>query len=145
MELRHLRYFVTVAEELRFGRAAERLNISQPPLSRQIRELEEELGFPLLLREYHKVELTPAGRVYLSQARRILEQVDTAKQEAAQAALGRTGQLRLGHGAYLPDGYLSRVLAAFQQVAPRVAVELLEAPSPRVLEALRQHRSMRAS
>ena len=138
MELRHLRYFVTVAEELHFGRAAQRLNMSQPPLSRQIQELEAEVGFPLFVREYHKVELTAAGAVYLSQVRRVLEQLETAKQDAAAVALGRKGHLRIGHGTHLPDGYLSRVLRAFQQQAPHITIDLIEAPSPRVLQALQQ-------
>jgi DNA-binding transcriptional LysR family regulator len=138
MELRHLRYFVTVAEELHFGRAAERLNMSQPPLSRQIQELEEELGFALFTREYHKVTLTGAGRTYLAHARLILDQVARAGQEAAGIALGGTGLLRVGHGTHLPDGYVTRVLAAFQAAAPGVAIELLEAPTPRVLRALQQ-------
>jgi DNA-binding transcriptional LysR family regulator len=138
MELRHLRYFVTVAEELHFGRAAQRLNMSQPPLSRQIQELEEEVGFPLFVREYHKVELTAAGTVYLSQVKRVLEQLETAKQDAAAVALGRKGHLRIGHGTHLPDGYLSRVLAALQPSAPHVTIDLLEAPTPRVLQALQQ-------
>jgi DNA-binding transcriptional LysR family regulator len=138
MELRHLRYFVTVAEELHFGRAAQRLNMSQPPLSRQIRELEAEIGVSLLVRRYHHVELTPAGKAYLAQAKRILEQVEAARHEAAAVALGRAGHLRLGHGTHLPDGYLSRLLNAFHQEAPHVAVELLESPTPRILKALRQ-------
>jgi DNA-binding transcriptional LysR family regulator len=138
MELRHLRYFVTVAEELHFGRAAERLNMSQPPLSRQIQELEEELGFALFVREYHKVALTDAGKAYLGHALHILEQVARAKQEAAGIAFGRTGVLRVGHGMHLPDGYVARVLAAFHAFAPGVAIELLEAPTPRVLRALQQ-------
>ena len=138
MELRHLRYFVTVAEELHFGRAAERLNMSQPPLSRQIQELEEELGFALFTREYHKVTLTDAGRTYLAHARLILDQVARAGQEAAGIARGGAGLLRVGHGAHLPDGYVTRVLAAFQEAAPGVAIELMEAPNPRVLLALRQ-------
>jgi DNA-binding transcriptional LysR family regulator len=138
MELRHLRYFVTVAEELHFGRAAERLNMSQPPLSRQIQELEEELGFALFTRAYHKVALTDAGRTYLTHARLILDQVARAKQDAAGIALGGTGLLRVGHGAHLPDGYVTRVLAQFQQAAPGISIELLEGPTPRVLRALQQ-------
>ena len=137
MELRHLRYFVAVAEELHFSRAAERLNISQPPLSRQIQELEEEIGVPLLVRKNRKVELTPAGKVYLAQAKRILEQVKAAKHKAAGVALGRAGHLRLGHGTHLPDGYLSRVLAAFYKEAPHIGVDILESPTPRILKALR--------
>jgi DNA-binding transcriptional LysR family regulator len=137
MELRHLRYFVMVAEELHFGRAAKRLNMSQPPLSRQIQELEEELGFPLLVREYHKVELTGAGRVYLTQIKRILDHLDAARQDAGAVASGRKGRLRIGYGGHLPDGYLPRVVAAFS--AERyVDIDILESPSPRVLQMLRE-------
>jgi DNA-binding transcriptional LysR family regulator len=137
MELRHLRYFVMVAEELHFGRAAKRLNMSQPPLSRQIQELEEELGFPLFIREYHKVELTGAGRVYLAQIKRILDQVDAARQEAIAVARGCKGRLRIGYGVNLPDGYLPRVVAAFS-AERRLNIDILEAPSPRVLQMLRE-------
>lgn len=138
MELRHLRYFVTVAEELHFGRAAQRLNMSQPPLSRQIQELEEEVGFPLFVRQYHKVALTAAGAVYLSQVKRALEQLETARQDAADVAHGRKGRLRIGLGTHLPDGYLSRVLAVFQQQAPGMAIDLTEAPGPRMLRVLQK-------
>jgi DNA-binding transcriptional LysR family regulator len=103
------------------------------------RELQDDGISPeLFVHEYHRVELTEAGKVYLSQVKRILEQVETAKQQAADAARGRTGHLRIGHGTHLPDGYLSRVIAASQQTAPDVALDLLEAPTPRVLQALRQ-------
>ena len=112
--------------------------MSQPPLSRQIQELEEELGFARFVREYHKVALAEAGKAYLAHARQILDQVVRARQEAHGIALGRTGTLRIGHGTHLPDGYLSRVLAAFRDLAPDAAIELLEAPTPRVLQALRQ-------
>jgi DNA-binding transcriptional LysR family regulator len=137
MELRHLRYFVTVAEELHFGRAAKRLNMSQPPLSRQIQELEEELGFPLFIREYHKVELSGAGRVYLAQVKQILDQLDVARQEAVAVARGRKGRLRIGYGVHLPDGYLPRVVAAFSSER-HLDIDILEAPSPRILQMLRE-------
>src|SRR5262245_1194165 len=137
MELRHLRYFVTVAEELHFGRAAKRLNISQPPLSRQIQELEEELGFQLFIREYHKVELTGAGQVYLAQIKRILDQLDVARQEAIAVARGQKGRLRIGYGVHLPEGYLPRVVAAFS-AERRVDIDILEAPSPRILQMLNE-------
>ena len=137
MELRHLRYFVTVAEELHFGRAAQRLNMSQPPLSRQIAELEEELGFLLLSRGYHKVDLTPAGKTYLQQVKRVLDQLDVARQNAAAVAHGQRGYVRLGVGVPLPNGLLPRVVARFSK-DHRVHVDILEAPSARMLELLRE-------
>ena len=96
MELRHLRYFVAVAEELSFTRAAERLGISQPPLSAQIRQLERELGSQLLHRHARGVELTSAGKLLLEEARLILRQVETTKTSVRRRARAETGRLILG-------------------------------------------------
>lgn len=96
MELRHLRYFVAVAEERHFGRAAERLHMAQPPLSQQIRQLEAELGVTLLRRTTRRVDLTSAGAAYLERAHRILADVDDAGLEAQQVAAGLTGRLVIG-------------------------------------------------
>lgn len=96
MELRHLRYFVAVAEERHFGRAAERLHMAQPPLSQQIRQLEAELGLALLTRTTRRVDLTPAGAAYVVRAREILDAVDAAGDEASRIAAGRTGRLVIG-------------------------------------------------
>jgi len=96
MELRHLRYFVAVGEEQHFGRAASRLHIAQPPLSRQIQDLEKEMGFQLLDRLPRGVRLSAAGTLFLSDARRILQDVDEAKRRAERIALGKAGTLRIG-------------------------------------------------
>ena len=96
MELRHLRYFVAVAEERHFGRAAERLHMAQPPLSTQIRQLEAELGVALLTRTTRRVELTDAGNAYLTRARELLAAVDDAGSEARRIAAGLSGRLVIG-------------------------------------------------
>jgi DNA-binding transcriptional LysR family regulator len=96
MELRHLRYFVAVAEELNFTRAAKRLGINQPPLSLQIRQLEKEMGTPLFVRHARGVELTNAGKLMLEDARVILKQVETAKISVRRGARGETGHLNIG-------------------------------------------------
>src|ERR1700740_546448 len=98
MELRHLRYFVGVGEEQHFGRAAERLHIAQPALSRQIQDLEKELGFPLFERLPRGVKLNAAGKLFLEDARRILREVEDAKIRAGQVAKGKAGTLRIGIG-----------------------------------------------
>jgi DNA-binding transcriptional LysR family regulator len=96
MELRHLRYFVVVAEECHFGRAAARLHIAQPPLSQQIRQLESDLGVALFTRTTRKVELTQAGERYLERARAILASVDAAVAEVGRVAAGEQGRLAIG-------------------------------------------------
>src|SRR6202051_2108182 len=96
MELRHLRYFVAVGEEQHFGRAAERLHIAQPALSRQIQDLEREMGFVLFDRLPRGVRLNAAGKLFLTDARRILHDVDEAKLRAERIALGKAGTLRIG-------------------------------------------------
>src|SRR4029450_5766581 len=100
LELRQLRYFVAVAEELHFGRAALRLHMTQPPLSQQIQSLEREVGTPLLQRDKRHVELTDAGRAFLDHARRALLEAEEAKTAAMQAASGTLGRLFIGCNAY---------------------------------------------
>jgi DNA-binding transcriptional LysR family regulator len=96
MELRHLRYFVGVGEEQHFGRAAERLHVAQPALSRQIQDLEREIGFLLFDRLPRGVRLSSAGKLFLGDARRILQDVDEARRRAERIALGKAGTLRVG-------------------------------------------------
>src|SRR6266550_6756281 len=96
MELRHLRYFVAVGEEQHYGRAAERLHVAQPALSRQIQDLEKEMGFVLFDRLPRGVRLNAAGRLFLTDARRILQDVDKAKLRAERIAHGKAGTLRIG-------------------------------------------------
>src|SRR6478735_12181096 len=96
MELRHLRYFVSVGEEEHYGRAAARLHVAQPALSRQIQDLEREIGFLLFDRLPRGVRLSAAGKLFLSDARRILQDVDEAKLRAERVATGKAGTLRVG-------------------------------------------------
>lgn len=141
MELRLLRYFIAVAEELHFTRAAERLHMAQPPLSQQIRQLEEELGVALLARTRRRVELTEPGRQFLADARRILAEVDQAVHRARRAARGEVGELTLGMvtSAALEDT-LPRLLRAYRQRYPSVAITLRELSTGEQLAALREGR-----
>jgi DNA-binding transcriptional LysR family regulator len=124
MELRHLRYYVAVAESLHFTRAAEKLRIAQPALSQQIRSLEEELGVRLLDRTNRRVSLTHAGGVYLEEARRILSATQHAGTLAAQAARGEVGRLNIGYVLSSTGRPLTRTLREFQQAQPRVGLVL---------------------
>src|SRR5258708_13407480 len=96
MELRHLRYFVAIGEEQPYGRAARSLRVAQPALSRQIQDLEEELGFKLFERLPRGVKLSAAGKLFLEDARRILQEVNEATMRAAQVSRGLSGTLRVG-------------------------------------------------
>ena len=126
MELRHLRYFVAVAEELHFGRAAARLFIAQPPLSQQIQQLERELGVTLFLRTSRRVQLTPAGEVFLTGARQTLAALDDAVQAAQRAARGETGWLGIGFAASATYDLLPAVLRDFRVQFPDVVLSLME-------------------
>jgi DNA-binding transcriptional LysR family regulator len=123
-DFRALRYFVAVAEELHFTRAAERLYIAQPALSEQIQRLEDELGVELFRRTTRKVELTAAGEEFLAHARRILAEADDALDDAMRAARGETGRIRVGTGATAGLDLVSRVLRAFREARPLVHVDL---------------------
>ena len=141
MELRHLRYFVAVAEELHFGRAAERLHIAQPPLSRQMHDLEREVGTMLFERVPRGVELTPAGAAFLPEARLTLAQAERAQRTALRAASGETGRLRVGfveaatHSGILPD-----VLSFFRMHLPAVGLSLFELDPAQQAESFRSGR-----
>lgn len=127
MELRHLRYFVAVAEELHFTRAAERLHIGQPPLSQQIQALEEELGVLLFARHKRKVELTDAGQHFLPRARQILLDTQQAREEVSRIARGETGELRLGFTSSLPLTHiLPSALQHYRSKHPHVRLTLRE-------------------
>ena len=102
IELRHLRYFIAVAEELHFGHAAARLNISQPPLSQQIQILEQQIGARLFARTNRSVSLTDAGKQFLADSRQILSQVEDAAARAARLHHGETGELRIGFTSLTP-------------------------------------------
>lgn len=136
-DFRQLRYFVAVAEELSFTRAAIRLHISQPPLSQQIQSLERELGTCLLERSKRRVALTEPGRVFLDEARQILARAEQARGRTAAAAAGRSGRLRL---AYTPSvsfhPALPRILRRHRQAIPGVIIQLEEMDSEAQFAAL---------
>jgi DNA-binding transcriptional LysR family regulator len=138
MELRHLRYFVAVAEELHFGRAATRLAIVQPSLSQQIRQLEDELGFPLFQRTKRFVELTEAGKVFLSAARSILAQVHEAKRAAQRAYRGEEGRLVVGYISSSTYDLLPLMLRVYRERFPHVEVVLRELTTHEQVRALEE-------
>ena len=137
MELRHFKYFVGVAEELHFGRAAVRLGISQPPLSQQIRSLEAELGVELFERTSRRVRLTEAGRAFLDEARKTLAQVDHAVATARRADRGEIGELAIGFITSAPlTPLLSTALFDFRTAYPAVHLDLAEMPRANQIERL---------
>lgn len=127
IELRHLRYFIAVAEELHFGRAAERLNISQPPLSHQIQILEQEIGARLFARTNRSVQLTAAGQQFLLDARAIMQNVAQAADKAARLHRGDEGELRIGFTSSAPFiSVVSDALFTFRQRHPAVHLQMQE-------------------
>jgi DNA-binding transcriptional LysR family regulator len=138
MELRHLRYFIAVAEEENFHRAAGKLHISQSPLSRQIQQLREEIGVDLFEPSGRGVKLTLAGRLFLERAKAILSTVDSAVEEAKQATDGTRGTIAIGFGPGTTyAGTLSTIVAKFRKERPRVSVKLLPMSSAEQWDALR--------
>jgi len=135
-DLWQLRYFVAVAEHLHFGRAAAALHISQPPLSRAIRALEERLGVVLFTRSRRRVELTAEGSRLLGEARRLLGQLERTVQEVRGMARGEEGRLRIGFVSLADYGVLPGLLKAFKSARPGVALALREMLSPEQAAAL---------
>jgi len=135
-DTRQLRYFVAVAERLHFGRAAAALHISQPPLSRAIRGLEEQLGARLLARSRRKVELTPEGARLYEEAKRLLGQLERVALEVGAMAAGQSGRLRLGFVSLADYGVLPGLLKTFKAAKPGISLALREMLSPEQATAL---------
>jgi DNA-binding transcriptional LysR family regulator len=136
MKLRHLEYFVAAAEELNFTHAADRLNVSQPPFSKQIQDLEGELGINLFQRERKGVALTPAGKAFLIDARSILEACDQAVRKAQRINRGELGELTVGHMAALTHDFLGQALERWHKESPGVVVDCVE------MDAVEQERAL---
>ena len=141
MELRHLRYFLAVGEEQHYGRAARRLRVAQPALSRQIQDLEEELGFKLFERLPRGVKLSAAGQLFLGDARRILQDVNEAAARSARVARGQSGTLRVGFTEMASwRGVVPQSFRRFREMQPDAELQLQPLPSLVQLEAIRSGR-----
>ncbi len=140
MDLRHLRYFQAVAEELSFSKAAKRLHVAQPALSRAIKQLESSLGANVLERTRHMVRLTPAGAVLLQEVRLLLDQVEDASNRVRRTAAGEEGELRLGYIGPPTQPFLGGLLREYRKLFPRVTVHLEERTPERVWEMVAKRR-----
>src|SRR5260221_5653177 len=140
MDLRHLRYFQAIAEELSFSRAAQRLHIVQPALSRALKELEEAIGCELLARTRRSVALTAAGRVLLDETALMFERFEQTLRRVRRAAAGQEGELRLGDIGPPTQAFLGRSLAEYMQRCPQVSVQLEERTPERVWEIVAKGR-----
>ena len=138
MEVRHLRYFCVLAEQLHFTKAALLLNVAQPALSHQIKQLEEELGTQLVERTNRRVRLTAAGEVFLARAARILEQLDQAVRETARVGQGEAGSLVIGVVSTAVCSVLPDLLRSLRREAPRIAIDIREMEPGEQVEALRR-------
>ncbi|MBO9332318.1 LysR family transcriptional regulator [Achromobacter xylosoxidans] len=136
MELRHLRYFLAVAEELRFARAAEKLHIEQSPLSRAIKELEEELGVALFARTTRSTRLTHAGTLFLEHVRRVFAALEQARDSVKAAANGFHGQLRVAMSDGITPSRLPALLALCRQEEPEVEIRFFEVPLSQQIKGL---------
>jgi DNA-binding transcriptional LysR family regulator len=137
VELRHVRYFIAVAEYLNFSKAAQQLHIAQPPLSRQIRQLEEDLGVTLFLRNKRRVALTKAGQIFLDEARKLVVQAGHAMEAARHAQKGESGIVRIGIASGL-GGVISRVVFEHRRRLPAIEIECRDVFSSFQNEALRK-------
>jgi len=137
IELRHLRYFVVLAEELHFGRAAQRLHIAQPGLSQQIYALESELGVSLLARTRRRVELTTAGQVFLDEGRRAIVQIERAENLSRRAGSGEVGRLTIGGTESATWDLLPKLIHEYRQQYPNVDLVVREMVTPAQVAALR--------
>jgi len=140
MELRHLRYFQAVAEELSFSRAAKRLRVAQPALSRAVKQLEHALDAQVLERTRHRVRLTPAGAVLLRDTGHLLQQVEEVARRVRRTASGEEGELRLGYIGPPTQPFLGRLLHDYRQRYPRVSIHLEERTPERVWEMVARGR-----
>ena len=136
MEIRQLQHFLAVAEELHFGRAAQRLHISQPPLSQSIRKLEDDLGVRLFVRSSRSVALTPGGEFLVGEARAIVDRVGEARRAVERVGRGEQGELRVGVVGPALEGPLPGVIRAFGQENPLLRVALRQATSAEQIDAL---------
>lgn len=137
MELRHLRYFVTIAEERSFRRASLRLHISQPPLSRTIKQLEDQIGVQLFERSASGVDVTAAGAVFLEEAKRALQVANDAVEKSQRAARGDFGHIEVAYYGSVIFGVIPRLLAVHRELRPRVTVRLSSLAKDRQVRALR--------
>ncbi|WP_404356435.1 LysR family transcriptional regulator [Cytobacillus firmus] len=138
VEFRQLKYFIAVAEELHFTKAAERLKMAQPPLSQQIKSLEEELGVPLFLRSRRHVELTEAGQAFLKNAYAILKNLDDAREEAIRIHNGEYGQLIVGFTGSVTFDLLPNIIRLFRERNPFVNIVLKQLTTSEQVKALHQ-------
>lgn len=140
MELRHLRYFLAVAESLNFSRAAEKLHIAQPPLSQQIQQLEAELGFQLFHRTKRRVQLTAAGELFQRETLQLFQQLEQAIEKGQQVSRGEVGQLAIGFVSSAAYNVLPPILQRFRQTVPGVVLELQELTTNQQLQLLQQRK-----
>lgn len=140
MELRFLQYFRAVAEELSFSRAASRLHVAQPALSRAVKQLESELGLAVLERSRHHVRLTPAGAVLLRESVLLFDQLEESLRRVRRTAAGEEGEFRLGYIGPPTQPFLGRILREYSKRYPRVAIHLEERTPERVWEMVAKHR-----